>query len=340
MVIRKLQKNPKGSFMVCVPKSWVDKKELKAQDSIEILFEEDGSLRLFPVDKPFEREYMVTINFEEYPSIEALAYSIRTYYMQGVDKIAIVSKSPIPAEEKKKIHLIRSELLSSEVREEADNRLGIEIFFRSPTSSLESLIKESFAHSIQLYKDAVESVLKNDIALGSKVLERREESLKNYRAAIRQISLSSLSRFFQDKAGVRDCQECVTFAFTARDIDRLAYHSASIAKQLVALDGREIDEKVLSVMSDMSKIVFEMENEAVEAFLRKDPKLAIAVMSNMSKVRKLEEQLIKTFHRTKDIEPALSTHNIVRALRRIAGHSVAIADSAMNRALSPACHSP
>lgn len=329
MWIRRLQKSKRGSFTISVPKVWVDKSGLKAGDLIKILEEEDSSLRLFSMS--FERQRTVTLRLEEGFDLRALEYLVRTCYMQGSDKISIVSKKQIPTEKQKKIKLFSIELPGTRVTRATTTRLIFEVLFQ-PKRSLESLIEITSGLSTQIHKDAIDSLLRNDVDLAETILETGKEALRFYRMTIRQVSLSTLSNYLSKKEGIRECQERVVFAFTARDINRLVYHSTSIAKQVTTSRGKKVDIEILNLISEMSTVALKMQNEAVIAFLNKDWKLAITVMDEMGKVRDLEERLMrKAIATTKNMEMILSIQVIARALRRIAGHSVAIADNAMNR---------
>jgi len=89
-------------------------------------------------------------------------------------------------------------------------------------------------------------------------------------------------------------------------------------------------------MEDISSIVYEMQRDSVQAFLKKEIKLAIATMGKMSDVRRKEKILLTTIlKKVKDADLVVALSHIARDLRRIAGYSVAIADDAMNRTLAP-----
>jgi len=171
-------------------------------------------------------------------------------------------------------------------------------------------------------------------------MERSKEALRHYRTTIRQIALASLSRSIAKKIGVRNCQECITFALIARDLNRLVYHSSSIARHVLDLRHEiEIDQEILDVIGSMSEIAYEMQEKAVRAYLEKNVKLAIITMGKMDGVRIKEKMLLtKIMEKTRDMDTAVILGMIARDLRRIAGYAVAIADDAMNRVLTPASY--
>jgi phosphate uptake regulator len=337
MEIRRLQKIKGGSFTLSLPKEWVEKKSMKSGEQLAVLEEEDGSLRIFPVSSAVERLFEVTLNLEEYPNLRALEYVVGTYYIQGSHKINITSKATISAEDKQRLKLLRLELPGMEVAEEKSDRLSFQVLIDPSIFSLESLIEKTASFSLHLQEDAVKSMLERDFQLAAEVMERSREALRHYRMTIRQVALASLSKALAKKVGVRSCQECITFALVARDLNRLVYHSASIARHVVVLkEKKEFTKEILDMIAGMSKVIYEMQEKAVQAFLKKDVKLAISVMGQMREMREREGILLKTIlGRIKDVDTAVIVSMIARDLRRIAGYAVAIADDAMNRILTP-----
>ena len=339
MEIRKLQKIKGGSFTLSVPKQWVEKRKLKSGEQIAVHEEEDGSLRIFPVTAPFEKPFEVTLSLEDYPNLRALEYCVDTFYIQGSNRINIVSKKIISAEQKRRLKQFRTELPGVEVAEEEANTLSFQVLIDPTTFSLESLIEKTSIFSLKLQEDAVKSLVDSNLPLAKEVLERSREAQRHYRVTIRQVASASLSRTIAEKVGVKNCQECITFALIARDLSRLVYHSSLIASHALGLEGKKIDHEVLSLVLEMSQIAYKMQNDAVEAFLKRDVKLAISVMAKMSQVREKEKTLLKRImEKTKDVDAAVALGMVARDLRRIAGYAVAVADDAMNRVLTPTAH--
>jgi len=338
--IRKLQKIKGGSFTLSLPKQWVEKRKLRSGEQIAVSEEEDGSLRIFPMAMTFEKPFEATLSLEDYPSLRALQYCVDTYYIQGSSRINIASRKIISAEQKRRLKQFRTELPGVEVAEEEANRLSFQVLIDPATFSLESLIEKTSAFSLKLQEDAVKSLVDWNLPLAKEVLERSREAQRHYRVTIRQVALASLSRTIAGKVGVKNCQECITFALIARDLSRLVYHSSSIASHVLSLEGRRgVDREISSLIASMSQIAYQMQRNAVEAFLKKDVKLAINVMAKMDETREGEKALLKrVMEKTRDVDTAVTLGMIARDLRRIAGYAVAIADDAMNRVLTPTAY--
>jgi phosphate uptake regulator len=274
---------------------------------------------------------------EEFPDIKALEYSVATYYIQGADRIDIVSKKIIPAEQKRKLKLFRLAMPGVEVSEGGANKISFQALIDPAAFRLESLLSKTSVFSLHLQEDAAKSVMNWDFPLAREVIERSGEALRHYRLTIRQVALASISKTIAKEIGVRNCRECVTFALMARDLSRLVYHCSQIARHALSLEHkRKVGRGILNLMETLSKLVYNMQKDAVQSFLEKDTKLAVKVLSKMSDIREKEKNLLKEIMaKVKDVDTAVTMCLIGRDLRRIAGYSVAIADDGMNRVLTP-----
>ena len=337
MEVRKLQQIKGGSFTISLPKGWVERRRLKRGKGIAIFEDDDGSLRLYPVVKGLEEPVEVRLSLEDFPDIRSLEYCIRTYYVQGSSKISVVSKRMISADFKKRLKVLRMELPGLEVAEEEAHKIDFQVMIDMLSFPLKSLIEKTSIFSLSLQRDAIKAITENNFQLAEEVMERGREALRHYRITIRQATLASLNRTIAKKVGVKDSRECVTFVLIARDLSRLVYHSSSMARHFHTLNGREkISHEITSAIEELSNIVYNMQKNAVRSFLEKDVKLAISVLNKMNDVRSREEKLLTLIlKKVRDVETAVTLSHIVRDLRRIAGFSVAIADDAMNRALTP-----
>ena len=337
MEIRRLQHIKGGSFTLSLPKEWVEMRKLKRGEEIAVFDEEDGSLRLYPIKMEREEPVEVVLTLEDFPEIRALEYCVGTYYIQGSSKISIKSNKMISAGVKKRLKLLRMDLPGVEVAEERADAISFHAIIDPAAFLLESLIEKTSSFSRHLQEDAVRSILDHDFQLAKEVIERSKEALRHYRMTIRQVALASFSKTVARKVGVKDCRECVTFALIARDLNRLVYHSSSIAKQCLTLENKPmIRRETLGAIEDISSIILEMQRDAVQAFLKKNVMLAIATMGKMSDVRQKEGRLLTAIlKKVKDADIAVALSHVARDLRRIAGYSVAISDDAMNRTMTP-----
>lgn len=337
MFRRTLQKVKSGSYILTIPKQWIEETGLTHGETM-ILLRQNGALLMYPA-RAHIRSTFVTLNLGDYADLKSLKYSIMTYYMQGSTRIDVVSDGPIPLGTKRDLKHLRNELIGFEIDNEESNRCSFLVMVDPTLGPVQSLIQKTASYAISMQKDAVTSFVECDSRLAAEVLEKWKEALRQYRVTIRQIALASRSTFISAKVGVRDCQECVTLALAARDLNRIGYHSSSIAERVVNNQTRSALEKTDKVIVDkisaMSRIVSIMQEEAIQAFVDEDFKLALNVIARMREPQNIEYQILHRASQMEDVGLAIVLGLTARDLRRIAGFCVAIADDTMNRSLIP-----
>ncbi|UCG44757.1 MAG: hypothetical protein JSV58_04995 [Candidatus Bathyarchaeota archaeon] len=336
MEVRRLQHIKGGSFTLSLPRNWVGKHSLHRGDGVSVFEEEDGSLRLSPLNMEHKGTEAV-LAVADFAGVRSLEYCVGTYYIQGVNRIRVTSKKTIPADMKKRLKLLRMNLPGVEVAEERADAIDFHVIIDPAAFQLKDLIEKTSSFSLHLQEDAVKSLLEKDFQLADEVIERSKEALRHYRMTIRQVALASSNRAIAREVGVRNCRECVTYALIARDLNRLVYHSSSIATHVLLLKGKaKISSEILGLIQDISTVVYTMQMDTIQAFLKKDIKLAITSIGKMQDVRRMEKVLLTAIMKiVKDANLAVGLSHIARDLRRIAGYAVAIADDAMNRTLAP-----
>ncbi len=337
METRRLQHIKGGSFTLSLPKRWVEKQKLRQGYEIALFEEEDGSITLYPIKPKHLESTEVFLNMEDIPEIRSLEYCIGTYYIQGSDRITITSEKIMSAEAKRRLKLLRDDLPGVEVAEERANAISFHVVIDPAAFLMDTLVEKTSSFAVHLQEDAVRSVVENNLQLAREVVERSREALRHYRMTIRQVAVASLNRAISLKVGVKNCRENVTFALIARDLNRLVYHSTSIATRFLNLEGKPTtDRDLLLALQEISETTLDMQAKAVEAFIKKDTMLAVKVMKQMRDIEKKEKALLtEILRKIKNADVAVAYSHMVRDLRRIAGYSVAIADDAMNRTLAP-----
>jgi phosphate uptake regulator len=95
MSVRRLQKIKGGSYIISVPSEWVRKNNLDVKSELKVYEVYDG-LKVKPI-KDIKAEKVIEFN-----DLDTTLYLVSVYYMQGISKIVITSKSPMSSGVKKR----------------------------------------------------------------------------------------------------------------------------------------------------------------------------------------------------------------------------------------------
>ncbi|RLF16034.1 MAG: hypothetical protein DRJ97_02295 [Thermoprotei archaeon] len=331
---RKVQVGAGGSYLLVLPKDWARKVGLKRGDRLDVLVEEDGSLRVLPpsIKKVALRE--AELSLEEVGGSQWLDRSIKAAYMQGCDVISIVSKDRIPPDLKKTIRSTILDLVGMEVADVQPNKVVLRILVDPTKFPLKELKERAFSLLLSMIKDLISSLEEGEKGYAHDVLDREAEVTKLYRLMIRQSVLAIRDRDIAKAIGVERLEDNITNVMIARDLLQLTFLNARLAKSVLALNER-VPSGVSELILNMFKTVYSMIERVFKAASLNDLTEAHNVIDHMEKVRSMDSEVMRSLlHAPVDIETALTLTMIVRDLRRMAGCAVAIADSVITGATS------
>lgn len=337
MEARKIQRSASGSYIITLPKSWIERTQLNKGDRVNIEVEEDGSLRLLPAERDIAWQVEFEVDMEKYPDIKLLERCLKSCYIEGCDVINLDSKERISVEDKKMLKRSIVDLIGTEVADESSNRVTIRTLVDPTRFTLDAITERIFLLVCSMHYDAMMAFEENDMDLANDVISRYEDVEKLYRLIIRQMTLAVERRDIAERIGIRKNRECIINAISARDITRIGYHSAEIAKLILELSETKIDPAMKGMLNEMSRATYEMEKNTHDAFAKSDMKLANEVMDKMDEIRQYDANVNKQLMKVTDkmnVRTASTLLAIARNLRRIAGYSVAVADNASNKAIS------
>lgn len=332
MESRKVQISAGGSFFVVLPKEWSKELNLKKGDRLDVVLEEDGSIRLYPSSVSRELTRESVLHSDKYPSAHALDLYIKANYMNGCNIISIQSNKRIESEVKKTIKFSAAELIGVEIAEETSDKIILRVIVNPAGFPLAGIIKRVSALSLSMYSDVVKAFQEQDLALATDVVERGNEAMKLYRLMVRQLMLAQHDRTIAKSLGIESTNTCISLGIVARDLSRLIYHISTTAQKIVEILKSEISygEKIMNLITSTFNAVEDMLRETFQALLEKDIGLAWKIMERMGKIQRLDEQLTsEIFEVLGDVHTAVRLSRVMLEIRRIAEHSLAIADDTM-----------
>ncbi len=325
---RKVQVGAGGSFLLVLPKEWARKMGLKKGDRLDIVIEDDGSLRVAPplMKKPMFREAELELDSLSNP--RWLDRCIKAAYMQGYDVIAITYRDRIPPEIKKAVKASTLDLVGMEVADIQPGKMVLRILVDPLKFPLAELKERTFALLLSMANDLTLFLERREESYLQDVVDREEEVAKLYRLMVRQSVLAIRDKEVAKAIGVVRLEDNITNVMIARDILRLALLSARLANTMMSFKDTSPPSNIVELLIQMSKEVLSMLERAFRSASQNDQNLAHSVIDSMERVRAIDSEVTKNLLSLKgDVETALALNMIVRDFRRMAGSAVAIADS-------------
>src|SRR3990170_5616185 len=166
---RRVQSTGRGSYIISLPKEWVQDIGLKRGSEVSFNVHPDKSLTLVPRklrekteegEKVKLKEYYVSVNPKEEP--ESTLRMIKALYAIGADIIRVHFKSMEEAEKHKTEikNFARDSFLGSEIIDETPEEITLQILIRHSEFPIEMAVRRMAVLALSANKDAI-AALKN-----------------------------------------------------------------------------------------------------------------------------------------------------------------------------------
>lgn len=345
MTSRKIQKSRSGSYLVSLPKGWVEESGLEKGDRVEIKELEKGSLSLQLTERESKSNY--ELNYENFSNLESLENTIKSCYMQGAETIKVKFGEKSVSEEKEKLRHVVLDLIGAEILKNGPDLVSYRVLVDPTKFSIKNLSRRIFDLVTSVQENAVEALEKEDPELVSGVSQRKKDADRLYRLMIRELKISASNKEVADSIGVKGRGDELVYTIAARDLSRMAHHSVRFAEIVHKSEGRLSDEDIDSIL-EISDLVSKMEKQSVRALLDKKIGMATDIEGNMDKVKGLTDyfvnnpsensldQELSDSQSKKCLDPAMCDlrTSLSRNLRRMADYSLAIVKNATLGAVS------
>lgn len=345
MTSRKIQKSKSGSYLVSLPKDWVEESGLEKGNRVEIKKSEEGFLQLLLSDQ--KRKISYKLNYEDFPNIRALENTIKACYMQGAETIKVESEKETLSQEKEKLRPIVLDLIGSEIFRDRPGLISYRVLVDPTKFSIDNLTQRIYNLVTSVHEHAVEALKTNNPELVAGASQRGKDAKRLYRLMIRELKISSIDREVAESIGIEGKGDDLIYTIAARDLSRMAHHAVRFA-EIVHQSEEGLSEEDIESILEISDLVMEMEKKSVNSLLEKDIGIASEIVELMDEVKERTDDYINNPSESCMIQDSgdgqtqafldpkmcdLRT-SLSRNLRRIAGYSVAIADNATVGAVS------
>ncbi len=340
MTSRKIQKSRSGSYLVSLPKSWVEESGLEKGDRINMK-RSDGGVVMMQLSEDGSR-VKFSLNIDDFPGMRSIENVIKACYMQGGETIEVKTDEEPMIEEKERLRSLVLELIGSEIYMDRPGLLAFRVLVDPTKFSIPNLFQRVYNLIDSVHEDAINALKNRDSALVTTASKRGEDAKRLYRLMIRELKISAIDSDVAEAIGIEGKGEDLAYTIAARDLSRMAHHAVRFAEVIgKAMD--RISEQDVETLLEMSNLVKEMEEKSFNALLQKDISKARGVLDYMEKVKEIDEEYINEPSLDQIDSEACETHPegcldpqlcglrtaLSRNLRRIAGYAVAIADNAV-----------
>lgn len=331
METRKVQITGRSTYVISLPKTWVNKVKITNGDSIGMIPRSDGTLLINPkITERGERsnEYLTKSIEVESQEMEEFVREFIGVYLAGYNIIEMNFKKPVSKNMRQKIRQLSHSVIGPEIIDESINSVTVKDLLDASDFSIVKGVKRMYIISKGMYTDALSSFNDKDSDLAEDVGSRDNDVDKLNWLISKQFNLILKDVFFADKMGIKP-QEALSFLLAARSIERIADHAKRIADNSKQIKEKtSIDNKIV----ETGNKALEVFDGAVNAIYRRDMKNAHKIVDKSKELHKHIEKFQEEILNLKKVkvETIVSLIYILDSLDRTRGYAEDIAETAIN----------
>jgi len=333
MDVRKVQLTGKSTYIVSLPRRWVDDVNLKRGETLNIFEQSDKSLLLVPKDvkKPEKiTEISVKVLPKEKPP--SLVRKIVSLYLVGYNTIRLNAEHErMTLEQREKAKdFVRRMLVGTEIVADSKNEMVLQVLLSYPELPVTDALRRIAIIATSMHKDAIYSLKESDNELAEEVVRTDDEVDRFNFYIVRQLKAAVADETILKEIGLDNARDCLGYRLVTKSVERVSDHAVNIAKNSLAIK-KPIDSAIFEVLAEMSSLAIAAFEDSINSFFGKDYDCADEVIERKGSVDICEEKAISQILEKKyDAETTSSLRLIVESIRRTAEYGSDIAEIVLN----------
>ena len=328
--VRKLQLVGGSTYVLSLPKKWIDELNLKTGDPVSIVKNVNKSLSILPTQNsqnPTLAKSKTIIGQKD--TIESIQRKIIAMYLSGYQIIEINTKGGrIQLEHKQAIRdLVRKNMIGTEIVESTGESLTIQVLTSFPELSINDAMKRMFLLTSTMHRQAIDALKEMDAELGEEITHMDDEVDRFSLYILRILTLAVEHEKILRYVGLKKPSDCISYRIVVKSIERIADHAVSIASRVKFLKST-LEPALLQKIGRLSEESLKVFEDSIAALNKRDYVLADSVASNACRIAEKEKEFTDSLEESKKYSSVIKF--VLEDIRRTAEYSSDIAEAVIN----------
>lgn len=329
-----MQFTGRSTYVLSLPKKWIEEMHLHAGDQVTIARELDNSLSVVPValgssDSLSEATAIILPS----EGSSTLKRKVVSMYLAGYNIIHLKLKMGRinPALRDAVREVVRRNLVGTEMIADASDNITLQVLLSLPELSVNTAIRRMYLIASSMHKDAMSALSELNYELAKEVIKSDDEVDRFSLYVLRNLVMATQNGRVLREVGLKNPSDCLSYRVAVKSIERVADHACGIADKAARLKDR-IPRDSLQKIERMSHLALMVLGDSVEALLRRDYHLADKTVDNAENIHKLEDYTIAAVEKDR-VRDLASIKLALEDIRRTAEYASDIAEAAMNETI-------
>lgn len=326
METRKIQVTGKSTFVVSLPKKWVNKVNVKSGDSVALFPLPDNTLLINPNLAEKERPQTKMVIMLNTDDVDEMLRRFVGAYLAGYSIIEFRSQADMPIAVRQRVRRISQFVIGPQIIEESPTSIAFKDMLDASDFSMSKAVKRMQLITLDMLKESMK-LLKDGKGRGEDLHFRDDEVDKLYWMITKQYYRVLRDALFADKLQMTS-QEAMSYLLIARSVERMADHALKINNNAQELNGGVVLAKELE---EMVQRIGALSDDVLNAFFRNRHDQSFDLVTRargiVAELEKMKHELLSDGTDAKMIVPLAY---IIDSLERITSYAEDIAEISIN----------
>jgi AbrB family looped-hinge helix DNA binding protein len=325
---RKIQFSGKSSYMIAIPKKWVNEMGLETGSQVLVTRNNDTTITIKPKKEAFsEINNEVSINVSKNDTAISIIRKMLSLYVIGYNIIHIGSNLGSLTSNKRDLlkNAVHSQLIGTEIIADSNEGISLQVLLSYPQLNIENAVKRMFLIAKSMHRDAILSLLKLNKDLAKSVITTDNEMDRFSLYSIRQLKMAIQDDRIFKELGLSKPRNLLGYRLIVKSIERIADHASRIAYEVLKIN-EPITDDVLREIKQLSDFALNLFDMSGFALFKRDYYTADGIVEKAKSSVEIEKSL-------QSIEKSRSFHTIdliIDSIRRTAEYASDIAEIVLN----------
>jgi phosphate uptake regulator len=337
--LRKVQVTGGSTFIVSLPKAWVEQMGLQRGSVIRITQKDDLTLCLTPegADTPdTQRKVIINPTSEDTP--ESIVRIVVSAYLMGYNIIQLKSNQQRLDSSQRFLvkDFTRKKLVGTEILSDLPQDLTLQVLLSYAELSVKDALRRMSIIAASMHRDAIIALGTEDFNLAKEIVAMDDEVDRFNLYIIRLLKVAVIDGHILKESGLKSPRECLGYRLITKSVERMADHAVNIAHNRLELTLSVVETELLSELKKLSDFALEIFESAMEAVFEEEYDEADAVLEMAQNTRSMEAEILHTILKHAPPEEVPALRLIVESILRTAEYGADIAETVLNMTVKDA----
>ena len=331
--LRKVQVTGGSTYIISLPKPWVEQMGLQKGSVVRINQKDDLTLCLQPQGaEAGDGTRKVIINPKQEDTPESIVRRVVSAYLIGYNIIQLrTSHQRIDSGQRFAVKdFTRKKLVGTEILSDLPQDLTLQVLLSYTELSVKDALRRMSVIAAAMHRDAITALDPEEATLAREIIAMDDEVDRFNLYIIRLLKVAVTDGHILKESGLKSPRECIGYRLITKSVERMADHAVNIAQNRLELTLSIVNPEVLQKLQKLSEFALEIFESAMDAVFDEDYAEADKVLIKAQQIRQQEKEVLYKIVKHAPPEEVPALRMIVESILRTAEYGTDIAETVLN----------